>query len=246
MPADFARAGEERRAGADPLRRHRSGDAAGLRRRGREDASATAGTSSRRGYGPHRVARTRCGPRLIAAFVDGAGIAKLPADVHRPLREERAAAAVARTVSRRSHDRRRGPVEVVRQAAARCTRSRDVSFVAPDGAITGLLGPNGAGKTTLLRMLATLSCPTPARASDRRPRRRARPLRGARAHRRAVRCARPVSAAHRAREHPLLRRAARPVAAPRSSARIDALIDDARPRARSPTGARRASRRASA
>ena len=25
---------------------------------------------------------------------------------------------------------------------------RDVSFVAPDGAITGLLGPNGAGKTT--------------------------------------------------------------------------------------------------
>ena len=34
-----------------------------------------------------------------------------------------------------------------------------VSFVAPDGAITGLLGPNGAGKTTLLRMLATLIVP---------------------------------------------------------------------------------------
>jgi sodium transport system ATP-binding protein len=30
---------------------------------------------------------------------------------------------------------------------------RDVSFEAPDGAITGLLGANGAGKTTTLRML---------------------------------------------------------------------------------------------
>src|SRR6187397_816104 len=29
----------------------------------------------------------------------------------------------------------------------------DVSFEAPDGAVTGLLGPNGAGKTTTLRML---------------------------------------------------------------------------------------------
>jgi sodium transport system ATP-binding protein len=35
----------------------------------------------------------------------------------------------------------------------------DVSFIAPDGEITGLLGPNGAGKTTLLRMLATLVIP---------------------------------------------------------------------------------------
>jgi sodium transport system ATP-binding protein len=37
---------------------------------------------------------------------------------------------------------------------------RDVSFVAPDGAITGLLGPNGAGKTTTLRMISTLVRPT--------------------------------------------------------------------------------------
>jgi sodium transport system ATP-binding protein len=37
---------------------------------------------------------------------------------------------------------------------------RDVSFVAPDGAITGLLGPNGAGKTTTLRMISTLVVPT--------------------------------------------------------------------------------------
>jgi len=36
---------------------------------------------------------------------------------------------------------------------------RGVSFLAPDGQITGLLGPNGAGKTTLLRMLATLIVP---------------------------------------------------------------------------------------
>jgi len=35
----------------------------------------------------------------------------------------------------------------------------DVSFIAPDGEITGLLGPNGAGKTTLLRMLSTLVTP---------------------------------------------------------------------------------------
>ena len=35
----------------------------------------------------------------------------------------------------------------------------DVSFIAPDGEITGLLGPNGAGKTTVLRMLATLVVP---------------------------------------------------------------------------------------
>jgi sodium transport system ATP-binding protein len=42
---------------------------------------------------------------------------------------------------------------------------RDVSFVAPDGEITGLLGPNGAGKTTLLRMLATLIVPNAGTAS---------------------------------------------------------------------------------
>jgi len=36
---------------------------------------------------------------------------------------------------------------------------RDVSFMAPDGRITGLLGPNGAGKSTSLRMLCTVLRP---------------------------------------------------------------------------------------
>ena len=41
---------------------------------------------------------------------------------------------------------------------------RDVTFDAPNGAITGLLGPNGAGKTTLLRMIATLVIPDAGQA----------------------------------------------------------------------------------
>ncbi|HSJ98691.1 MAG TPA: ATP-binding cassette domain-containing protein, partial [Myxococcota bacterium] len=41
---------------------------------------------------------------------------------------------------------------------------REVSFTAPDGAITGLLGPNGAGKTTTLRMVSTLVAPSGGRA----------------------------------------------------------------------------------
>ena len=42
---------------------------------------------------------------------------------------------------------------------------RDISFTAPDGAITGLLGPNGAGKTTTLRMISTLVAPSGGSAS---------------------------------------------------------------------------------
>ncbi len=41
---------------------------------------------------------------------------------------------------------------------------RHVSFVAPDGRITGLLGPNGAGKTTTLRMISTLVAPSAGQA----------------------------------------------------------------------------------
>ncbi len=53
-------------------------------------------------------------------------------------------------IETRSLAKRFGGVEAVRA----------VSFVAPDGAITGLLGPNGAGKTTTLRMISTLVTPT--------------------------------------------------------------------------------------
>ncbi|MAT99278.1 MAG: ABC transporter [Anaerolineaceae bacterium] len=35
----------------------------------------------------------------------------------------------------------------------------DISFICPDGQITGLLGPNGAGKTTTLRMISGLIKP---------------------------------------------------------------------------------------
>lgn len=42
---------------------------------------------------------------------------------------------------------------------------RGVSFVAPDGRITGLLGPNGAGKTTTLRILYTVLKPDKGNAS---------------------------------------------------------------------------------
>ena len=35
----------------------------------------------------------------------------------------------------------------------------DVSFVAPDGEITGLIGPNGAGKTTMFRLICTVLRP---------------------------------------------------------------------------------------
>jgi sodium transport system ATP-binding protein len=44
------------------------------------------------------------------------------------------------------------------------TAVREVSFTAPDGAITGLLGPNGAGKTTTLRMISALLAPTHGQA----------------------------------------------------------------------------------
>jgi sodium transport system ATP-binding protein len=36
---------------------------------------------------------------------------------------------------------------------------KGVSFIAPDGRITGLLGPNGAGKSTTLRMISGLLTP---------------------------------------------------------------------------------------
>jgi len=54
--------------------------------------------------------------------------------------------------------------EARRPGAADVFAVREVSFRAPDGAITGLLGPNGAGKTTTLRMISTLVAPSGGRA----------------------------------------------------------------------------------
>ena len=44
-------------------------------------------------------------------------------------------------------------VEQLRKQLGTVAAVNGVTFVAPDGAVTGLLGPNGAGKTTTLRML---------------------------------------------------------------------------------------------
>ena len=194
---------------------------------------------------PHRLAaRLRAAPHRHVRR--GRGVPKLP----RP----RASTSSRRARRPRCSPNRLGGFAMIRvdglaKAFGKKREVRavdDVSFIAPDGEITGLLGPNGAGKTTLLRMLSTLVDARRRHAPSRRPRHRARPLRGARAHRRAVRRARPVSATHRAREHPLLRGAARTVRRRARRSASTALLDDARSARRSPTGARRASRRASA
>jgi sodium transport system ATP-binding protein len=57
-------------------------------------------------------------------------------------------------IEARALGKRFGPVAAV----------REVSFTAPDGAITGLLGPNGAGKTTTLRMISALLAPSHGQA----------------------------------------------------------------------------------
>ncbi|MCK6081714.1 ABC transporter ATP-binding protein [Microbacterium sp. EYE_5] len=49
--------------------------------------------------------------------------------------------------------------EGVRRSFGNVHAVRDVTFHAPEGAVTGLVGPNGAGKTTLLLMLASLLAP---------------------------------------------------------------------------------------
>jgi sodium transport system ATP-binding protein len=54
-------------------------------------------------------------------------------------------------------------VENLRKRFGAVTAVDGVSFVAPDGAVTGLLGPNGAGKTTTLRMLYGLMRPDAGR-----------------------------------------------------------------------------------
>ena len=199
-------AGQKRRAGADPFRRPRSRSrrprtAPRSRRRCRQ-----AGTSS-----PAATA-TSC-PRMRARRDSSP-----PSSTTRRSRRCRRPAS---SISRRARGRRCGPTASGRvldrrrrtwpsrsAGTAKCTPSTASRSPRPMVEITGLLGPNGAGKTTLLRMLATLMIPDSGRAQRRRARRRSRPLRRSPPHRRAVGCARPLPAAHRAREHPLLRRAA--------------------------------------
>ena len=163
-------AGQERRAGADPVRRPRSGHAARERRRGREDAADEP---------PHRRPRLR--PHRVAARVRAAA----HRGVHRRPDVRDAARRPASSISRRARGRRCGPTGSGRAhdrdrrtsprrsaGTAKCSAVDGVSFTAADGEITGLLGPNGAGKTTLLRMLATLMIPDSGTRDDRRPRRR--------------------------------------------------------------------------
>jgi len=44
------------------------------------------------------------------------------------------------------------------------TAVNDMSFIVPDGKVTGFLGPNGAGKSTTMRMLVGLHKPTAGEA----------------------------------------------------------------------------------
>ena len=55
-------------------------------------------------------------------------------------------------------------VEALTKRFGQVEAVRDVSFVAPDGRITGLLGPNGAGKSTTLRIVATVLRPDAGQA----------------------------------------------------------------------------------
>lgn len=56
-------------------------------------------------------------------------------------------------------------VEGIHKSFGKVRAVRGVSFVAPDGKITGLLGPNGAGKSTLLRIMYTVLKPDAGCAS---------------------------------------------------------------------------------
>src|SRR5687767_11654810 len=47
----------------------------------------------------------------------------------------------------------------------RTTAVDDISFVAPEGRVTGFLGPNGAGKSTSMRMMVGLTRPTSGHAT---------------------------------------------------------------------------------
>ena len=85
---------------------------------------------------------------------------------------------------------------------------RELDLDVAPGTVLGLLGHNGAGKTTAIRILTTLSSADHRVGDRRRSRRRARPGRGAPAHRRGE----PAGHGRRADERPHEPRDGRPPA----------------------------------
>src|SRR6185437_6314397 len=161
LSAGFHDTGAKRCAGAAAVRRTRSGDAAGVRRRSRE------GTSEQPACHCQRLRAYRVAARVRTAAHRGVrrhrGIRDAAAILHRLFRALEASAVLARSPGAA------GMIALERLAKAFGKRRdvhavRDVTFDVPNGAITGLLGPNGAGKTTLLRMIATLVVPDAGQA----------------------------------------------------------------------------------
>ena len=107
----------------------RSGHAARERRRGREDAADSRHIVAR-GYG-HIVSPHACGPRLIAAFIDDPTLRDAARVLRRALREERAAAAVARPARGAPVIVVDEPGEGVRQARRGARRRRRLVHGAP-------------------------------------------------------------------------------------------------------------------
>ncbi len=198
--------GRERRAGADPLRRARSGHAARERRRSREDAA---------GEPPHRRARLR--PHRVAARLRTAAHRRVHRRsdlrhasrvVRRALREELRGRRCGPTGSARARDRRRQRGEGLRPAR-RGARGRRRLVHGRRRRDHGTARPQRRRQDHAAADARDADDPGCRQREHRRARRRARPLRRAPAHRRAVRRARPLPASYRPREHPLLRRVAR-------------------------------------
>ena len=169
--------------------------------------------------------RTAPRPALDAACVDGD-----PARAFLPLVQRERAMIRVEELARR--------FGAVRRCATSASRRGD-------GRITGLLGPNGAGKSTTLRILYTVLEPDAGTAVVDGIDVQADPLAARAPDRRAAARRRPLPAAHRAREHRLLRPRCTASRAPRSR-RASRRSSPSSTSARSPTAAPRASRRASA
>ena len=117
---------QERRAGAAAVGRPRSGDAAGVRRRGREGRFRTSRHIVARGFG-HIVSPHACAPRLIARVRRRRGLRDAAADRASTSSSNAASAAVARPPGAAAMIDVDGLREVVRQEARGAGgRRRDV------------------------------------------------------------------------------------------------------------------------